>query len=631
MVEDITALLTAYLQHNQQPHADVAPLFSAARKLLSDSEWGNWLDSLPIKHKKKRNFVFRSFRAADEPPAPAPAPQSDAVLDATGLYADIIAYINTARRAGKIAMRDEICHRYKLSVTQFYDRLEKVKNGLSLVDRRGGHRKGKRCLDEEMQKAFIAHCLGLVRHGNPKLKRAKTPKRLFNLRAAIDTFKAQNEDVRGVSEKVFRGVVRDYQRKFPQLFKTERQIDIEAARQNVCDPPYLNYVWSWDTTTSQVYVYDPQRDRIFNPEFGVMCDEFTPIPLALCYLRDPVSKVGFASLLRMACFPKNSLWRASGMPENIHGDKGGVQEGRYAAELQEKYKKIRGQDACDKFKIANNMLPRTPWRNGHAERFQQYVKDNFERTFCLIRWANCLGVLDKKGYYAAPPRDLWRTLPTIEQLQEYAEFWVSCVAIQGKHYRYKDRTYADHWEMMHKEMPWRVEVPDRSWFDLILMERASVTVHSHDDTLSIPGLTGCKWHLLNISRNYEGTKLVAFYDPNDIRTVRLYTEDGGQYVHVGDAKLITPHILGNEFTAKELIARRNEARRARKEQLKSLESVAQMAAWNPDVVEEIRKAAEEKRADILPPLTVSSSALRRENAQEEIEYFDVTTGQVVRL
>lgn len=626
MLHDITSLLTAYLQHQSQPSADVAPLFAAARQLMSDGEWGNWLESLPIPYQKKRNFVFNAHRAADDPIALTLVPAAPAHVDPTGLHAALISYINTPRGQGKIAMRDEIRAKHKLSVAQFYARLEKVESGLSLTDRRGDHRKGKRTLDEEMQKAFIAHCLSLVRHGNPKLKRAKTPKRLFNLRASVDAFKAEHADVRGVSEKVFRGVVADYQRKFPQMFKTKRQVDIESARQNVCDPPYLNNIWSWDTTTSQVYVYDPQRDRIFNPEFGVMCDEFTPIPLAICYFRDPISKVGFASLLRMACFPKNDLWRACGMPENIHGDKGGVQEGRYAAELQDKYKKVCGQDArATYFNIANNMLPRTPWKNGHAEKFQGYVKDNFERTFCLKRWQHCLGIIDKKGFPAAPTRDLWKMLPTIEQLQEYAEFWVSCVAIQGRHYRLKERrSYSEHWELMHKEMPWRVEVPDRSWFDLILMERTDVSIRSSDDTVTIAGLTGCKWHLLNVSRNYEGVRLTAFYDPNDLRQILLYTEDDGQYIHVGDAKLVTPHVIGNEFTERELVARRNEARRAQKEQKAALAAVTQQAAWNPDVVEEIRKAAEAKRADILPALGTAKPAL------EEIEFVDPVTKQVVR-
>lgn len=381
---------------------------------------------------------------------------------------------------------DELAEQFGSSRSTLYRHMKTLRNGDSAASltRRARRDTGVR-LDPDVQQAFLAR-RGQITHER--------------ISWAIRAIQREFPD-REISPHSLRRLARSIPKALT-MSKQEWRAKFLPGRQ--WEVPYPNHTHTFDMTIADLFVWDGDPNvEPYRPNLTAMVDEHTHCLMFGLYTKETPSRSVIQALLLHAWLPKpDPKWPMYGAPEHLHCDNGKVQDSHWL----EAVCSTLGSDLnlCGDIRHA---AVRSPWQQGHIERFFGIVHEGFEAQlgagYCgpsPDRKPECFQ--DKSGGLK-----VWKKYPTLEVLNK--AFWIWVVAEYHQlHHRRLAMSRLDAWQTQSRG---HVRLPDRDYLYETLLQRAGKRrVTGGRVRLN----TYTYWH--RALQGYEGADLEVRWDPADL-------------------------------------------------------------------------------------------------------------------
>jgi len=278
--------------------------------------------------------------------------------------------------------------------------------------------------------------------------------------------------------------------------------------------PYPNHTWVFDMTVADLFCWngDPER-KPYRPNLTAVVDEHTGSCLFGLYTEQTPSRAVLQAVLLHAILPQSADWPQCGIPEHLHCDNGKIQGSDWL------------QAVCETFRVdlqlhthVEHSAVRSPWQDGHIERFFGIAHDRFETQFPPA-YRGRSPEHEPESYRNRGPQD-WREYPALERLNADFRRWIVADYHSIRHDRLK-MSRLDAWQLSaqgHINLP-----PDEAYLRHALLQRDQRQVRRGRVHLNT-----CTYWCERLQA-FDGMTLEVRWDPADLDRVILI-EPGGQVI-----------------------------------------------------------------------------------------------------
>lgn len=347
--------------------------------------------------------------------------------------------------------------------------------------------------------------------------------------------------------------------------------------------PYPNHTHTFDMTVADLFVWDGDpQEKPYRPHLTAIVDEHTHCCLFGLYSKETPSRAILQSVLLHAWLPKpDPKWPMYGAPEHLHADNGKVQDSHWIEAVCQTLG--ADLDLCGDLRHA---AVRSPWQQGHIERFFGIVHEGFEAQLGAAYCGNSPDNQPKS--FEDPGRGIrtWQKYPTLEVLNHAFWIWVPAQYHQ-LHHRRLGMTRLHAWRL---ESQGHIRQPDKDYLYQTLLQRAGKRRVARG---RVRVNTYTYWHRL--LQGYEGTSLEVRWDPADLGRVLIFGLDGQQLC---EAERDERKFVDDPAS----LAEHRERQREIKAQKKLLtEAVSTMAPTDERTFrEQMERLEEEHRKQVIP-------------------------------
>jgi len=278
--------------------------------------------------------------------------------------------------------------------------------------------------------------------------------------------------------------------------------------------PHPNHTHTFDMTPGDVFVWDGDpRVEPYRPHCTALIDEATQSCMWAIYTQETPNTAILQALLLHAWLPKadSARWPQCGAPMHIHCDNGKVQKSDWMVDVCQ----TLGTD-IDLADDVRHSPVRSPWAQGHVERFFGLVHERYETqlgaAYCgnnPLRKPECFR--DKSGGIK-----VWRQYPTLESLNAGLQTWIMTEYHQKEHSRL-GMSRLEAWRL---DVPKPVNIPDADYLYTTLLQRDRRQIRR--GAITWEGMR--YWHA--ILQGYEGNALDIRWDPADLSKILVLGGDG---------------------------------------------------------------------------------------------------------
>jgi len=393
---------------------------------------------------------------------------------------------------------DELAADLGVGVSTVYRWLKALRDeGAQALTRKRRADAGKVRLPQQVQDAFVRRRL------DPRTRHEKVA-------VSIDRIREQFPDIE-ISPYPLRRLERSLPAALQMRDAEWRAKFLPQGRWSV---PHPNHSHTFDMTIGDVFVWDGDpRVEPYRPNCTALVDEATQSCLWAMYTKETPNTAILQALLLHAWLPKadGARWPQCGAPLHIHCDNGKVQTGKWMQAVCQ----TLGTDIDLAGDVRHSQV-RSPWGQGHVERFFGIMHERYESqlgpAYCgndPTRKPECFK--EKSGGIK-----VWRQYPTLESLNAGLQTWIMTEYHQKMHSGL-GMSRLEAWRL---DVPTPVNIPDAGYLYTALLQRDQRQVRRGRITWNSMGF----WHPL--LQGYEGNTLDIRWDPADLSKILVLGGDG---------------------------------------------------------------------------------------------------------
>jgi len=319
--------------------------------------------------------------------------------------------------------------------------------------------------------------------------------------------------------------------------------------------PHPNHTHTFDMTIADLWVWDGNpNEEPYRPQLTALVDEATQSCMYAIYTKETPNRAIVQALLIHAWLPKfvddlpDSRWPMCGAPLHLHCDNGKVQDSDWLKAVCQSL----GTD-LDLARDIRHAQVRSPWQQGHVERFFGIVHERYESQLGAAYCGN--DPQRKPESFADPSRGIhvWRRYPTLESLNVGFQTWLRTEFHQLRH----RRLGTSRLEAWVRDVPKPVRIPDPDYLYQALLQRGRRKVVRG----RIQWETMSYWHPL--LQGYDGIHLEVRWDPADLTKLLVMQPDGRKQLCWAERQ--DARSVDNPKDWAELRAQRQQTKQARKD------------------------------------------------------------------
>jgi transposase InsO family protein len=554
---------------------DLSDLFDQLKALLPRGPYGEALREIfpGDRHASARvsKIRARAIRLRDRAHDKLPAAIGDGEAQ---LYRDLLE-LHRLPRPAQPKRLEILCKRYDLTPRVLAGKMAQgLREGAENLQRKARRDRGAcRSLPAEVREHFLGLRLNkAMRHQSVAMSIQLTRQKFPDL---------------GCSDHPFRQLARSIPKALRMKDREWRQRFLPSGQWEV---PHPNHTWAFDMTLGDLFVWDGDPEvKPYRPHLTAIVDECSQSCMFGLYTEKPPSREVLQGVLLHAILEKvdkkgkrDPHWIQCGAPLYLHADNGKIQGSDW---LQDVCRTMGTELDIGLMSELRHTAVRSPWQQGHIERFFGIVHSHFESQL-----AGYCGNTPENRPEAFPDLargpNVWKGLLTLEQLNEVLHIWVPVEYHTIRHRRLKMSRF-DYWQLHAKD---HVHIPDETWLRQALMRRDTRKISRGKVNLN----TFTYWH--ERLQGYEDVPLEVRWDPADLSRV-LVLDMQGQPLCWAERERI------GRIDHPEDLAALKDRRRLQKAERRVLREAAEIVAEDPAakeaLVEDLREA--QKRAPIRFP------------------------------
>ena len=399
--------------------------------------------------------------------------------------------------------------------------LKAARGGLKAIARNIRSDRGRsRVLPLEAEQCFRRLCIGEDTKGWPvSLMIAEVRKRFPDLDASDASF-------RRIADSIPLAVTMS-DREWKATF-------LPSGRWEV---PHINHTHVFDFTQADLFVWDRNpAHRPYRPCLIAVLDEFSRSCMFGLYLQGDPGRADLQAVLLHAWQPKlnedgkpDRYWVQCGFPLHLHCDNGKVQGSGWLKDVcREIGNNLYDQDGRPVHESIRHTPVRTPWHQGHIERFYGHVHTHFELYTFPNAYCGRSPQDRPEGFKGneGTPRD-WEAYPTLDQLNYAFRVWVP-----NDYHQSENRTlHMSPLESWQRHAAGHVNIADPDYLRMTLMQRAD----NGGTRLVRHGMiqnNNC-FYFHSLLQSYEQAPVSVRWDPAEFDHVFVFEREGD-----GDGRFI---------------------------------------------------------------------------------------------
>lgn len=290
------------------------------------------------------------------------------------------------------------------------------------------------------------------------------------------------------------------------------------------ETPGRNHTHVFDMTIADLFVWDRNPDeKPYRPRLTAIIDEHTQSCLWGLYTEEEPNISTLQGVLLHGWLKKDDpQWCQYGLPEHLHCDNGKIQISGW---LQDVCRSLGAElhDWSDEQlrQALRHTKVRSPWQDGHIERFYGLVHTHFEQAYFPGAYCGRSPQHRPEGFKGneGSPKD-WAGYPTLESLNVAFRLWIPTDYHERKHSRLGvSRTQA--W-LFDSQRP--VRAADRDDLHHRLLQRTICKVARSTVRVN----NGWYWHA--VLEAYEGNRLQVRWDGADYSYVIVLDAAGERVI-----------------------------------------------------------------------------------------------------
>jgi len=347
--------------------------------------------------------------------------------------------------------------------------------------------------------------------------------------------------------------------------------------------PHPNHTHAFDMTIADLFVWDGDpNERPYRPHLTAIVDEHTHCCLFGMYTKEAPSRAVLQSVLLHAWLPKpDPRWAQHGAPLHLHCDNGKVQDSDWLKAVCN----TLGSDLSLAGDIRHAAV-RSPWQQGHIERFFRIVHERYESQ---LGPGYCGNDRERKPECFQDPTGgpkVWKQYPTLESLNVGLWTWIP-VDYHALYHRRLKMTRCEAWQTHARG---HIDIPDRDYLYTALLQREGQR-KVRRGMLQVNGMF--YWHRL--LQGYEEASLEVRSDPADLSRVLVFGLDG-QALWWAERQSV------RNVDSPADLAELKEQRRATKQMRRTLAEATGMVAGTDERTyqEHLKKLERERRRKTIP-------------------------------